>query len=370
MNRSIMAGVSALIIGCGGGGSTPSMTTSGAAGATTTSASGAGGSGSGGALPTFDYPMDDVLRMNQLQLKGTHNSYHVPKDDAKMVAALNYTHVPLEQQFASQGVRQIELDVHRNVAKGVFEVYHLYLVDEGTSCRLFTECLGAVKKWSDAHLAHHPIFIQIEPKDSPTNAADAEEYFELLENEVLSVFPRNRVIAPDDVRNGAATLRDGIAKDGWPTLRNARSRVVFFIDNSTALRGFYTHGGKDLDGRLMFVDSNPTDPFAGILLANDPVGDAQRIADSLKAGLMIRTRADGDNIEPFAGDTSKRDAAIASGAQFVSTDYPVAVPGVPMTGAPYVVEIPGGTPSRCNPVNAPMECTSLDIEDPKFFDAP
>lgn len=367
MNRSIIAGAMTLIVGCGGGGSAPSTTTSGAAGGTTTS-SAAGGAG--GALPTFDYPMDDVLRMNQLQLKGTHNSYHVPKDDAKMLSALNYTHAPLAVQLQEQGVRQIELDVHRNASKGVFEVYHLFLVDEGTSCRLFTECLAAVKMWSDSNLAHQPIFIQIEPKDSPSNEADAEAYFELLENEVLSVFPRNRVVAPDDVRKGAATLRDGIAKDGWPTLRNARSRVVFFIDNSAALRGYYTHGGKSLDGRLMFIDSDPTDPFAGILLANDPVSDAQRIADSLKAGLMIRTRADSDNIEPFAGDTSKRDAAIASGAQFVSTDYPVAVAGVPMSGEPFFVEIPGGTPSRCNPVTAPMECTSLDIEDPALLGAP
>jgi hypothetical protein len=81
----------------------------------------------------------------------------------------------------------------------------------------------------------------------------------------------------------------------------------------------------------------------------------------------VRTRADGDNVEPFAGDTSKRDAALASGAQFVSTDYPVIVPGVPMTGTPYVVDIPGGTPARCNPVTAPAACASTDIEDPKFM---
>ena len=81
----------------------------------------------------------------------------------------------------------------------------------------------------------------------------------------------------------------------------------------------------------------------------------------------MRTRADADNVEPFAGDTSVRDAAFASGAQFVSTDYPEAVTGVPMTGPPYVVEIPGGTPSRCNPVTAPAECASTDIEDPAFI---
>lgn len=350
--RRALAGVVvsalALLAGCGGEG-----------------AQGTGGSG--GSTPTFDYPRDDVLRLNHLQAKGTHNSYHQPTADAAQIAPLNYTHQPLDVQLDAEGVRQVELDTHWNTAKSVMEVYHLYLVDEGTSCRLFTDCLKVMKKWSDAHPAHHPIFIQIEPKDSPPDADYAEAYFGNLEGEVLKVFPRERVLTPDDVRGQVATLRDAIAKNGWPTLGSARGKIAFFIDNGTSLRGFYTHGGKDLDGRLMFIDADPTDPWAGIILANDPVGGAARIAEALAGGLIVRTRADGDNVEPFAGDTSTRDAAFASGAQFISTDYPVAVTGVPMTGAPYVVEIPEGAPSRCNPVTAPKECAATDIEDPKFM---
>ena len=55
-------------------------------------------------------------------------------------------------------------------------------------------------------------------------------------------------------------------------------------------------------------------------------------------------------------------SALASGAQLVSTDYPA-----PVKGVNYVVEIPGGTPARCNPVTAPKECMSEWIEDPKFM---
>lgn len=360
-----LAAIGLFLAGCGGGdtkGET-SSTTSGSGGA-----GGAGGGGTGGTLPVFPYPRDAVLRMNQLQAKGTHNSYHQPKPDVQAIAALNYTHVPLGDQLELQGVRQFELDTHKSLKTGALEVYHLSSIDEGTSCRAFKDCLKAIKTWSDAHLAHHPIFIQIEPKDSPADATLAEEYFTLMEGEVLDVFPRNRVITPDDVRKGSATLLAGIGEHGWPTLGEARGRVVFFIDNSTALRGFYTHGGKDLEGRLMFIDADPTDAFAGILLANDPIAQAQRITDALAAGLIVRTRADADNIEPFAGDTAKREAALASGAQLVSTDYPEAVVGVPEAGDPYVVEIPGGAPSRCNPVTAPADCASTDIEDAMFFE--
>jgi hypothetical protein len=349
----IAAVASALVIlaGCGGGGT-----------------SGTGGhGGTGGSAPAFDYPRDGTLRMNHLQALGTHNSYHQPTPDAESVPALDYTHKPLGEQLANQGVRQIELDTHWNANKGVMEVYHLYLVDEGTTCRLFTDCLTAVKTWSDAHPAHEPIFIQIEPKDSPTDAASAETYFGNLEGEVLKVFPRERVITPDDVKGSAANVRDALATSGWPTLGAARGKVAFFIDNHDQFRGFYTHGGKDIDGRLMFIDADPTDPWAGIILANDPMADADRITAALKGNLMVRTRADSDNVQPLAGDTSMRDAALASGAHFVSTDYPEAVPGVPMSGPPYVVQIPGGTPSRCNPVTAPKDCASTDIEDPKFI---
>jgi len=346
-----VASALALLAGCGGGGT-----------------SGAGGTGgAGGSPPTFDYPRDGTLRMNHLQALGTHNSYHVPTADAQTVMALDYTHKPLGEQLASQGVRQIELDTHWNAVKGALEVYHLYLVDEGTSCRLFTDCLKAVKTWSDAHPAHQPIFIQIEPKDSPTDSDSAETYFGSMEGEVLSVFPRERVIAPDDVKGAGANVRDALAANGWPTLAHARGKVVFFIDNHDQLRGFYTHGGQDLDGRLMFIDADPTDPWAGIILANDPVADADRLSTALKGGLMVRTRADADNVQPFAGDTSMRDAALASGAHLVSTDYPEAVTGVPESGPPYVVQIPGGTPSRCNPVTAPKACAPEDIEDPKFI---
>ena len=43
-----------------------------------------------------------------------------------------------------------------------------------------------------------------------------------------------------------------------------------------------------------------------------------------------------------------RDAALASGAQWVSTDYEEPNPAF----SPYAVQIPDGTPARCNPVTA------------------
>ena len=86
---------------------------------------------------------------------------------------------------------------------------------------------------------------------------------------------------------------------------------------------------------------------------NDPI--AARIA----AGYVVRTRADADTEEARHDDTSTRDAALASGATWVSTDYPVPNPAF---GTGYFVEIPDGHPARCNPINAPYGCRSTALE--------
>jgi hypothetical protein len=310
----------------------------------------------GASAPQPAYPLDDRLRLNHLQAKGTHNSYHV-ETPGTTIEEHQYSHVDLATQLDAQGVRQVELDLHFDREEKVFLVYHLPVVDEKTTCRKLTECLQAMKTWSDAHRMHHPLFVQIEPKEAVYG--DPETYFGLLEAEILSVWPRDRVIAPDDVKKDAPTVRDAVTEHGWPTLGESRGKIAFFVDNSSAFRDLYTHGGKDLDGRLMFVDAEPTDRFAGILILNGAIDDKDAIGDAVRAGFLVRTRADSDPGAVKAGDTATREAAFATGAHFVSTDFPAKVDGLS-----YSVEIPGGTPSRCNPLIAPAECTAQSIEDP------
>jgi hypothetical protein len=115
----------------------------------------------------------------------------------------------------------------------------------------------------------------------------------------------------------------------------------------------------------MFVDSEPGVPYEAVYVLNDPVADAAAIQTAVSQGFIVRTRADADMVEPLANDTTRRDAALASGAQIISTDVPIKIDRFE-----YFVEIPGGTPSRCNPLNAPGECTSEAIEDPRLLAAP
>ncbi|MBI4957060.1 MAG: hypothetical protein HY908_33910 [Myxococcales bacterium] len=308
--------------------------------------------------PTYPYPLDDVLRFEHLQAKSTHNSYHV-ETPGNTLEAWHYSHAPLGEQLALQGVRHVEIDVRRDAATDSFVVYHLPIVDEQTTCRQFTDCLQALKSWSDGHRAHHPLAVHLESKDG--TQADFEGYFAALHAAILSVWPVGRIVTPALVQGAHASLPEALATDGWPTLGELRGKILFTLDDAGEFRDAYTHGGGDLAGRLIFPNSEPGVPYAGYAVLNDPVAEASAIAAALSAHLLVRTRADGDVVEPLAGDTTRREAALASGAQFVSTDFPVEVPGVA-----YSVTIPGGTPTRCNPVTAPAGCTSEALEDPAF----
>ena len=79
-------------------------------------------------------------------------------------------------------------------------------------------------------------------------------------------------------------------------------------------------------------------------------------------GYITRTRADGDTVEARANNTAPRDFALASGSTWVSSDFVVPGRSLAIFGTPYLVQIPGGTPARCNPVNAPSWCTSNLVE--------
>jgi len=345
---------------------------------------------------------DECVALNQIQVLGSHNSYHIePRFDVlRLVKAFvpeavawEYTHLPLDEQFSSQGIRQIELDVFADPEGGHYadrqvlrifgedpasgipaldapgiKVLHVQEVDYRTTCYTLIECLETVKSWSDDHPGHLPLMILLEAKDEiipdplplgftePLPFGSAE--FRDVDDEILSVFPRGQLILPDDVRAGYPTLEQAVLERGWPRLGEARGRVLFALDNGS-LRLEYQQGRGSLEGRVLFTNSSPGEDDAAFVKLNDPIGDAHRIPELVRAGYLVRTRADGDTVQARSGDTTQRNAAIVSGAQFVSTDYPVPDP---IFGTGYFVEIPGGSPGRCNPVNAPPGCRSDILE--------
>jgi hypothetical protein len=143
-----------------------------------------------------------------------------------------------------------------------------------------------------------------------------------LEQEILSVFPRERLLTPDVVRGTAATLRKAVEGRGWPSVESQRGKVAFLLDNEGAEKDLYLSQSPILQDRLLFVSVPREHPAAAWMKLNDAVGSFDQISDLVKAGFLVRTRADVGTVEARKNDAHRRDRAIASGAQLISTDYP------------------------------------------------
>jgi hypothetical protein len=102
----------------------------------------------------------------------------------------------------------------------------------------------------------------------------------------------------------------------------------------------------------------PNHPAAGWFKVNEAVKDFETIRKLVKAGFLVRTRADVETAEARTNDPTRRDKALASGAHYVSTDYPE-----PRTEwSEYVVRLPGGAVARVNPVSGPAGAAAGDVE--------
>jgi len=296
------------------------------------------------------YPLDELLHINHVQALGTHNSYHLAPDGVIVGGEWDYNNEPLEIQLGTQGVRQFELDVYEFAGEPL-AVLHIPVLDEKTTCHTFKECLQTIKDWSDKNPDHHPIMIMVEPKTAMTGNGEG---MTVLDNTILDVFPTEQIITPDEIRGDATSLREAVGENGWPTLGEGRGRIIFSLCGKTSI---YLDGYPMAQGRLIFPMVSSNNDHAAVIKINDPVNGEEAIRSAVEAGIIVRTRSDAGVVEAVAGDTTRLKAALRSGAHYISTDFPAAV-----EGKDYVAEIPTGQPSRCNPVTAPQDCTSSDIE--------
>jgi len=303
-----------------------------------------------------------VLRVNDVQVIGTHNSFHLrPPRDLPPGDVADYEHPPLDVQLDEQGVRSFELDVFNGPT---FPVAHTPILDATSTCPTLDACLHVLDAWSDRHPGHVPIFVLVEPKTQtvvldptllPWDAAAVDR----LDAEVRSVLGPKDLLVPDQVRGRSPTLRDAVVGRGWPTLRTARGRIALVLNTAGPVRDLYLAGRPSLEGAAMFVTADENAPSAAVLKRDKPVGaEIRRLA---QRGFVVRARADDRGVEARAGDLTRATVAIESGAHIVSTDYPVTDPAI----GGYVVRLEGGRPARCNPVSAPRRCRAIDIENPK-----
>jgi hypothetical protein len=339
-------------------------------------------------------PGDEELRWNQIQVIGTHNSYHLAPTPQVMelialsgrdtALSIDYTHAPLSQQFSDYGIRQIELDLYADPEGGLysspaawkllggpiddarmkfdfaaimrrpgFKIIHAPGFDYATHVPTLEQALEQIVAWSDANPHHLPILVLLELKEAAPPLAGVKPLpfdhamLDALDQVLLQKTPTNKRWIPDDLRGDRATLREAILKEGWPKLEESKGKILFALDNTNGVRDTYLKDHPSLEGRAMFASVDAEHPAAAWMKINNPIADFERIQNAVRSGFLVRTRADADTRQTRTGDKSMRDRAIESGAQFISTDYPV--PDERFTD--YRVQWPNGAVYRRNPVS-------------------
>ncbi|MCB1644051.1 MAG: phosphatidylinositol-specific phospholipase C1-like protein [Pseudomonadales bacterium] len=333
-----------------------------------------------------------VLKLNEVQFLGSHNSYKKAIDpallqmlaanDPRTAAGLDYSHRPLTEQL-NLGMRKLELDVFYDpeggryanpvglvaipdplpwaaelVQKPGFKVFHVQDIDFRSHCVVFATCLQQLADWSDAHPAHFPVFILINAKTDKIPRPDFVEplpfdaaAWNALDLELRSGL-KQKLFTPDELRGDYATLREAVMA-GWPALDAMRGRILVVLDDSAEKKAFYAQGHPSLRDRAMFTDAPADSDEAAIMVINEPLRDGARITEMVRQGFIVRTRADADTSEARTGNTDRREAAFNSGAQIIATDY--YLPDDRFESG-YKVELPEGGIARCNPVLISTPC--------------
>ncbi len=333
------------------------------------------------------------LHLNQIRMVGSHNSYRpVPSatDQVRIATlapeegpSLLYGHPPLEQQLAL-GLRQLEIDVAPDPQGGAFaapyanadaatrqamaapgaKVLHIPEIDYHTHCLTFRACLQILDSWSDQHRGHVPIVVLVNASDFPANppqrltgAVFGSASIDALEDDIRAVIGRGRTVVPDDVRQTRATLREAVRAGAWPSIAQMRGKFVFVLDGTPAHEALLRDRHPSLKGRAMFGWFDENADEAAFFNIQDPIAERARIHALVSQGFVVRTRADANTVEARTHDPRRMQAALASGAQIISTDYYRGAPDPGKFG--YTIDF-GGPYVRCNDVVT--SCTSRNVK--------
>lgn len=346
----------------------------------------------------------EPLRLNQIQIIGSHNSYKKLPDPRVMKflmkyrkqlgpkldpRGLDYGHLPFDSQFTGYHMRGLEIDIYNDPKGGLFykrrinalvhglhqnshiealkkpgfKVLHIKDVDYQTNYYTFVDALTALRNWSDAHPNHLPLFINVETKN--IGPGDKSGFLRFLgfkravpfdsaacdniDIEIKSVFGNDlhSVITPDRLRGKYASLEDMVQHNGWPTLDDSRGKIIFIMIGDA--KKLYTDGHPSLTGRAIFTYARPGSPECAFIMQDNSVKDSANITKLVKQGYIVRTRSDAETVESRNNDSTAKIAAFNSGAQITSTDYYKP----DLRFSTFTVQWDGKHAGRINPVTAP-----------------
>ena len=334
---------------------------------------------------------DKPLRLNQVQVIGSHNSFKIrieqallniiAQQDSTQAAYLDYHHIPLADQL-DLGLRNLEFDVYHDPLGGKYaqpwgltqlrqlgietepydengdllkpgmKMLHAQDIDFRSHHLLFQDGLKSIKAWSDNHPDHTPVFITINTKDRAipipgftTPLPFTKAALDSLDMEIKQVL-RDKLITPDLVRGDRSSLKEAVLQDGWPELEKVQGKFMFILDQGGQKMADYLDEHPVLKDRVMFIVPPEGTPESVVMIRNNSKRDLEEIKRLVEQGYIVRTRADSDTKQARNNDYASFEAAKSSGAQIITTDYYIPDPKI---GTGYKVQFDDGNYERQHP---------------------
>jgi len=317
-----------------------------------------GGPGDSRPIERWDGGEPLAVRFNQIQMRGTVNSYHDYRHDG-IIPEATYRHIAIDRQAAEQGIRHFDFDLSADRVGGDYlqPMNAESFIDDVSHCGDLYGCLWELRDWSDAHPDHPMVVVLIgEALVHVDLMPHLHRQLDVLEYTIIFTLGRERIYTPDDMRRGFPSLRAAIDGAGWPTVDETRGKVLFALkDRGLPRTEYIASGGLDPDDRLLFVAGHPDsadDPATAdeVIFTFEPDwpwnyetdrGALPVIEDLVEAGMLVHATTDDAE---FAADLR------AAGVQMIGTRFPEML--TPVLEQPLV----------CNPVTRPEGCDSEALD--------
>lgn len=305
--------------------------------------------------------LESGIKFNEMSFMATHNSYQITAiEETKNLygklsdlsfGAFNSKTIEFESETLTNqlncGLRSFEIDIETFDRNGEisFTCMHSPFFEMATSCYDFSLAMKEIAMWSDNNPDHLPITIIIEPKSTFLPMKDMKffklDYAVALDG-VLRETLGEKLFTPADMLRGYESFGQMRAADDWCEVKDMLGKVLILLHDCGVTED-YIALDPSVESQAMFPMLREEDvdrDCTSFILCNDP-NALLKIKDEVigEKKVMVRTRAD-----KFAQISDKRrDNAFASGANIISTDYPVRTDN---KQGDYVVAFENGTTVR------------------------
>ncbi len=301
------------------------------------------------------------IKFNELSFLGTHNSYQTSaiEETKKLYDSLSTLtfgiYNPDAIEFESEtltdqlncGLRSFEMDIETFERDGEisFTCMHSPYFEMSTSCYDFSLALKEISMWSDNNPNHLPLTIIIEPKKTFLPLENMKFFnidYALALDETLKVNLGEKLFTPADMLRDYESFGEMRAADDWCKVKDMLGKVVVLLHEGEVTEE-YIAVDSSVKTQAMFPMLREKDidrDCASFILSNKPEELLEISEDVIgEKKIMVRTRAD-----KFGQITDeRRENAFASGANIISTDYPVRTDS---EYGDYIVTFSGNTTVR------------------------